>query len=169
MLDSNPPLSTNKGGAQLGIASANLVKIMRKVLPPQAKLTEETKQTMQVCVSEFISFVTCEANELCRKERRKIVTAEDIICAMDSLGFDDYVEPLILFLERYRDKKDETHNVTSSHFSSSSLSSSLQTHDEPSFSGGPSLSQGKLDNNDETNGNDNKVLNNDLSISHKLA
>ncbi|XP_029125395.1 nuclear transcription factor Y subunit B-9 [Cajanus cajan] len=80
----------------------NLVRIMRKVLPPQAKVAEQAKETMQVCVSEFIGFITSEANERCQKEHRRIVTAEDILWAMDTLGFDNYVGPLVSFLKRYR-------------------------------------------------------------------
>jgi histone H3/H4 len=58
---------------------ANVVRVMRQGLPPHAKVTEEAKQLIQECVSEFISFVTDEGNERCRGEHRKTVTAEDIM------------------------------------------------------------------------------------------
>ena len=58
---------------------------------------------MQECVSEFISFVTSEASEKCRKERRKTVNGDDICWALGSLGFDDYAEPLRRYLQRYRE------------------------------------------------------------------
>uniref|UniRef100_A0ACD6AET1 Uncharacterized protein n=1 Tax=Avena sativa TaxID=4498 RepID=A0ACD6AET1_AVESA len=82
---------------------ANVIRIMRRVLPPHAKISDDAKELIQECVSEFISFVTGEANERCHAEHRKTVTAEDVVWAMDRLGFDDYVLPLTLFLQRMRE------------------------------------------------------------------
>ena len=58
---------------------------------------------MQECVSEYISFVTSEASERCTAERRKTINGEDIIFALQNLGFDAYIEPLQKYLERYRE------------------------------------------------------------------
>jgi len=82
---------------------ANVGRIMKQILPPNAKISKESKETMQECVSEFISFVTSEASEKCRKERRKTVNGDDICWALGSLGFDDYAEPLRRYLHRYRE------------------------------------------------------------------
>ncbi|CAI9106202.1 OLC1v1005295C1 [Oldenlandia corymbosa var. corymbosa] len=82
---------------------ANVVRIMRKILPAQAKISDDSKETIQECVSEFISFVTGEANERCLREQRKTITAEDVLWAMSKLGFDDYIEPLTLYLHRLRE------------------------------------------------------------------
>ncbi|KAI8009204.1 Nuclear transcription factor Y subunit B-9 [Camellia lanceoleosa] len=81
---------------------ANITRIMRRVLPHHAKISDDAKDYVQQCVSEFISFITGEANERCHHEQRKTVTAQDILGAMSRLGFEDYVEPLTLFLNRYR-------------------------------------------------------------------
>ncbi|XP_023770705.2 nuclear transcription factor Y subunit B-1 [Lactuca sativa] len=82
---------------------ANVIRIMRKSLPPHAKISDDAKETIQECVSEFISFVTSEANDRCQREQRKTITAEDILWAMNKLGFDDYIEPLTIYLHRYRE------------------------------------------------------------------
>ncbi|KAI5415801.1 Nuclear transcription factor Y subunit B-5 [Lathyrus oleraceus] len=73
---------------------ANVGRIMKQILPQNAKISKESKETMQECVSEFISFVTSEASEKCRKERRKTVNGDDICWALATLGFDDYAEPM---------------------------------------------------------------------------
>ncbi|RRT79574.1 hypothetical protein BHE74_00006268 [Ensete ventricosum] len=39
---------------------ANIIRIMKKALPANAKIAKDAKETMQECVSEFISFVTSE-------------------------------------------------------------------------------------------------------------
>ncbi|XP_010518737.1 PREDICTED: nuclear transcription factor Y subunit B-6 isoform X2 [Tarenaya hassleriana] len=86
---------------------ANVIRIMRRMLPVQAKISDEAKETIQECVSEYISFVTGEANERCQREQRKTITAEDVLWAMSKLGFDDYIEPLTLYLHRYRELEGE--------------------------------------------------------------
>ncbi|XP_059441262.1 nuclear transcription factor Y subunit B-9-like [Corylus avellana] len=86
---------------------ANVIRIMRRILPSHAKISDDAKETIQECVSEYISFITGEANERCQREQRKTVTAEDVLWAMGKLGFDDYIEPLTVYLNRYREAENE--------------------------------------------------------------
>ncbi|XP_051128586.1 nuclear transcription factor Y subunit B-3-like [Andrographis paniculata] len=104
----NPPPGGNKKECVVReqdrfMPIANVIRIMRKILPSHAKISDDAKETMQECVSEFISFVTGEANDRCQREQRKTVTAEDVLWAMSKLGFDDYIEPLTHYLHRYRE------------------------------------------------------------------
>lgn len=41
---------------------ANIARIMKKALPPNAKVAKDAKETVQECVSEFISFITSEVS-----------------------------------------------------------------------------------------------------------
>ena len=90
---------------------ANVIRIMRKILPPHAKISDDAKETIQECVSEYISFITGEANERCQREQRKTITAEDVLWAMSKLGFDDYIEPLTIYLHRYREMEGERGSI----------------------------------------------------------
>lgn len=36
-------------------------------------------------------------------EKRKTINGEDILFAMSALGFDNYVEPLKIYLQKYRE------------------------------------------------------------------
>lgn len=92
------------------LPSANILRIMKKVLPANAKIGKDGKECMQECVSEFISFITSEANERCLQEKRKTISGDDIIAALEVLGFDNYVNPLKNFLAKYREslKGDKT-------------------------------------------------------------
>ncbi|XP_052176742.1 nuclear transcription factor Y subunit B-4-like [Diospyros lotus] len=89
---------------------ANVGRIMKRSLPANAKISKEAKETMQECVSEFISFVTGEASDKCHKEKRKTVNGDDICWALGSLGFDDYAKPLKRYLNRYRELEGERAN-----------------------------------------------------------
>ncbi|CAN0898987.1 Nuclear transcription factor Y subunit B-5 [Linum grandiflorum] len=81
--------------------------MMKQILPPNAKISKEAKETMQECVSEFISFVTGEASDKCHREKRKTVNGDDVCWALSSLGFDDYCSPLKTYLLRYRELEGE--------------------------------------------------------------
>ncbi|XVF21919.1 hypothetical protein REPUB_Repub12eG0130400 [Reevesia pubescens] len=89
---------------------ANVGRIMKQILPPNAKISKEAKETMQECVSEFISFVTGEASDKCHKEKRKTVNGDDICWALATLGFDNYAEQLKRYLHRYREQEVERAN-----------------------------------------------------------
>ncbi|XP_055334924.1 nuclear transcription factor Y subunit beta-like [Paramacrobiotus metropolitanus] len=87
---------------------ANIGKIMRGVVPDSGKISKEAKECIQECVSEFISFITSEASDRCHLEKRKTINGEDLLFAMSTLGLDQYVEPLKLHLQRYRES-DKSH------------------------------------------------------------
>ncbi|MBA0559192.1 hypothetical protein Golob_016168 [Gossypium lobatum] len=93
---------------------ANVGRIMKQILPPNAKISKEAKETMQECASEFISFVTGETSEKCKKERRKTVNGDDICWALATLGLDDYAVPLRRYLLRYRELEGE-HKPAANH------------------------------------------------------
>ncbi|ESO98525.1 hypothetical protein LOTGIDRAFT_142831 [Lottia gigantea] len=82
---------------------ANVARIMKKSVPTTGKIAKDAKECVQECVSEFISFITSEASERCHQEKRKTINGEDILFAMSTLGFDNYVEPLKLYLQKYRE------------------------------------------------------------------
>ncbi|KAH7849517.1 hypothetical protein Vadar_019012 [Vaccinium darrowii] len=82
---------------------ANVSRIMKKSLPANAKISKEAKETVQTCVSEFISFITGEASDKCQREKRKTINGDDLLWAMTTLGFENYVGPLMVYLNKYRE------------------------------------------------------------------
>ncbi|OMO56093.1 Transcription factor, CBFA/NFYB, DNA topoisomerase [Corchorus olitorius] len=90
---------------------ANVGRIMKKVIPSNGKISKDAKETVQECVSEFISFVTGEASDKCQREKRKTINGDDIIWAITTLGFEEYVGPLKLYLSKYREIEGEKLNI----------------------------------------------------------
>lgn len=43
------------------------------------------------------------AIDRCLQEKRKTITGDDILCAMATLGFDNHIEPLRVYLQNYRE------------------------------------------------------------------
>ncbi|CAI2347325.1 unnamed protein product [Caenorhabditis sp. 36 PRJEB53466] len=87
---------------------ANVVRIMKTQMDPQAKLAKDAKECVQECVSEFISFIASEAAEFCHNTKRKTITADDLLTALEATGFDNYAEPMKIFLMKYR----QAHKIT---------------------------------------------------------
>ncbi|GAU19728.1 hypothetical protein TSUD_78540 [Trifolium subterraneum] len=92
---------------------ANVSRIMKRALPANAKISKEAKETVQECVSEFISFITGEASDKCQREKRKTINGDDLLWAMTTLGFENYVSPLKVYLNNYRETEGEKSNSSS--------------------------------------------------------
>ncbi|CAH0555409.1 unnamed protein product [Brassicogethes aeneus] len=118
--------SNHDGGDKIGaplreqdrfLPIANVAKIMKKAIPETGKvnnkIAKDARECVQECVSEFISFITSEASDRCHMEKRKTINGEDILFAMSSLGFDNYVEPLKVYLQKYREAAKSDKNLTS--------------------------------------------------------
>jgi len=82
---------------------ANVARLMKRSIPKTGKIAKDARECVKECVSEFVSFITSEASDRCHQEKRKTINGEDILVAMTTLGFDNYVEPLKLYLQKYRE------------------------------------------------------------------
>ena len=45
----------------------------------------------------------CRASDKCQREKRKTINGDDLLWAMATLGFEDYIEPLKVYLQKYRE------------------------------------------------------------------
>ncbi|XP_026412435.1 nuclear transcription factor Y subunit B-10-like [Papaver somniferum] len=102
------PRSSNVREQDRYLPIANISRIMKKALPANGKIAKDSKETVQECVSEFISFITSEASDKCQKEKRKTINGDDLLWAMATLGFEDYIDPLKVYLSRYREMEGDT-------------------------------------------------------------
>ena len=81
---------------------------MKEALPeqdPAPKIAKDSRETMQECVSDFISFITSEASDKCQADKRKTINGQDLIFALKQLGFERYLENLELYYQKYEDCK----------------------------------------------------------------
>ncbi|GBF91491.1 hypothetical protein Rsub_04231 [Raphidocelis subcapitata] len=105
-----------EGGEEVGpgreqdrfLPVANISRIMKKVLPANAKIAKDAKEAIQECTSEFISFITSEASAKCKGEKRKTINGDDLLWAMETLEFGEYIAPLRQYLAKYREAEAAT-------------------------------------------------------------
>ncbi|CAN0908745.1 Nuclear transcription factor Y subunit B-3 [Linum grandiflorum] len=81
---------------------SNIMRIMKSALPPNAKITNASKETVQKCLTEYISLVTVKASARCKRDMRMTLTADDLLWALGHLGFEGFVQPLTEYRDMYR-------------------------------------------------------------------
>ena len=82
---------------------ANIGRIMKEALPKDAKISKEARETVQECVSEYISFITSEACDRCRGGNRKTINGDDLLFALNQLGFEHYIGNLQAYYSKYKE------------------------------------------------------------------
>ncbi len=75
---------------------------MKEALPKDTKISKEARECVQECVSEFIAFITCEACEITKEEKRKTINGDDILRAMKQLNFEDYIQLVEVYNKKYK-------------------------------------------------------------------
>ena len=65
---------------------ANVAHLIASELPTGAKVSRDAKLLCQEIVSEFICFITMEANDVCLHGKQKAITHADIRTALRNLG-----------------------------------------------------------------------------------
>lgn len=89
---------------------ANIGRIMKDALPKDAKIAKDARETVQECVSEFISFITSEACEKCITDKRKTINGDDLLYSMNVLGFERYIQNLHAYYDKYKNAVKEKEN-----------------------------------------------------------
>lgn len=76
-------------------------RIMKKVLPSDLDPSEEAVHSMRCCLVDFLALVLGEALSSCKKD---LVTSEDMVHALQKLGFEDYSEICELYWSKLKSK-----------------------------------------------------------------
>lgn len=81
---------------------ANVINQMLRTIPNHGEIAGDAILLIHQCVSMFISLLTSKVNSLCPEEWATI-TAEDVLIALNKLGFYGYIKPLFIYLNRFRE------------------------------------------------------------------
>ncbi|CAN1173533.1 Nuclear transcription factor Y subunit B-3 [Linum perenne] len=85
-----------------------------------------TKACCRICRGCLLGFCNLEgssgeASNKCQREKRKTINGDDLLWAMTTLGFEEYVEPLKIYLQKYWEMEGEKSPMGGREKSSSSL------------------------------------------------
>lgn len=54
-------------------------------------------------------YMLCRASDKCQREKRKTINGDDLLWAMDVLFFKEYLQPLTLYLQKFREAEKHEH------------------------------------------------------------
>ncbi|XBI36101.1 hypothetical protein VPH35_121675 [Triticum aestivum] len=69
----------------------NISSIMKKAILANGKIAKDAKEIVR------------EASGKCQREKCKTINIDDLLWAMATLGFQEYIEPLKVYLQNYRE------------------------------------------------------------------
>ncbi|XP_002164404.3 protein Dr1 isoform X1 [Hydra vulgaris] len=68
------------------------VNKMIKEMVPFIRVSNDARELVLNCCTEFIHLIASEANEICNKQTKKTISPEHVIAALESLGFQSYIQ-----------------------------------------------------------------------------
>ena len=66
-------------------------------------LVSSPASNVKCTIFELTKLFSYRASDKCQREKRKTINGEDLLWAMSTLGFEEYVEPLKVYLLKYRE------------------------------------------------------------------
>ncbi|CAO3682502.1 unnamed protein product [Umbelopsis vinacea] len=98
---------------ELSLPKATVQKLISEMMPGDIVCAKDTRNLLINCCVEFIHLIASEANEICEKETKKTIAGEHVISALQTLGFEDYVEEVDeVYKEHKKQQKDRDKRST---------------------------------------------------------
>jgi len=86
---------------ELTLPRAAVNKMIKEMIP-NIRVSNDARELVLNCCTEFIHLVSSEANDICNKQTKKTISPEHIIAALESLGFTDYVQDVKEVYEQFK-------------------------------------------------------------------
>lgn len=76
-----------RAGADVALPKATVNKFANDIAHSlDVRLTSETRDLIATCCTEFVQLLSSEANEICEKGKKKTITPEHVLRALEQLG-----------------------------------------------------------------------------------
>lgn len=73
--------------------------------------SKEARDLLIECCVEFITLVSSEANEISEKEAKKTIACDHITRALQTLGFEEYVEAVLEAAAQHKETQKVIKNI----------------------------------------------------------
>ncbi|KAF3320980.1 nuclear transcription factor Y subunit B-10 [Carex littledalei] len=90
------------------LPTLKILSIMQKALPKDAHIDADVDEVIRACVAKFSGVLTKEAKQQQALARHKVLQSEDIINALQKLGFEESSTALSLFFDRFMGATDHS-------------------------------------------------------------
>jgi len=86
----------------LNLPTAVITRMVKEVLPEGINISKEARAAISKSASVFVLYATSCANNLAQKNKRKTLTANDVMDALDEMEFPTFLEPLKESLDAFK-------------------------------------------------------------------
>jgi len=86
----------------LNLPTAVITRMVKEVLPEGINISKEARAAISKSASVFVLYATSCANNLAQKNKRKTLTANDVMDALDEMEFPSFLEPLKESLDAFK-------------------------------------------------------------------
>eukprot|EP00833_Pecoramyces_ruminatium_P006180 jgi/Orpsp1_1/1180212/evm.model.c7180000072528.1 len=76
------------------LPKACVMRVIKAALPDNALINKEAKIVMTKSATVFINYLTATANDVTKSTNKKILSANDIFSALETLEFDEFSDKL---------------------------------------------------------------------------
>jgi DNA polymerase epsilon subunit 3 len=92
--------------AEFGLPVASITRIVKARLPDGVQVGREAKLAFSKAAGIFVLYLTSCALDICKESKRSTISAADIFAALEEVDFEEYKEPLRVFLNKYREDQE---------------------------------------------------------------
>ncbi|KAI8750649.1 DNA polymerase epsilon subunit 3 [Biomphalaria glabrata] len=97
----------------LNLPNAVVSRIIKDAIPEGVNVSKEARLAISKAASVFVLYATSCSNNFAIKNKRKTITAQDVLNAMEDMEFEQFIEPLqqcqeAFRLEKLEKKKEKT-------------------------------------------------------------
>lgn len=89
----------------LNLPNAVVGRIIKDAIPEGVNVSKEARLAISKAASVFVLYATSCSNNYALKAKRKTISAQDVLSAMEEMEFEQFVEPLNDALEAFRSQQ----------------------------------------------------------------
>ncbi|KAL5012595.1 hypothetical protein ScPMuIL_011146 [Solemya velum] len=116
----------------LNLPNTVITRIIKDAIPDGVNVSKEARLAISKAASVFVLYATSCSNNFAMRGKRKTISAQDVISAMEDMEFDHFIQPLQQCLDTYRrdqlDKKEATEKKKKAKEQESSVVIDLDTN-----------------------------------------
>ncbi|PVD21833.1 hypothetical protein C0Q70_17635 [Pomacea canaliculata] len=86
----------------LNLPNAVVGRIIKEAIPEGVNVSKEARLAISKAASVFVLYATSCSNNFALKGKRKTISAQDVLNAMEEMEFEQFIDPLTSALEAFR-------------------------------------------------------------------
>jgi len=91
----------------LNLPTAVITRMIKEVLPDGVNISKEARAAISKSASVFVLYATSCANNMALQNKRKTLTATDVLDAIEEMEFQSFIKPLKEALEVFKREQKE--------------------------------------------------------------